>query len=189
MKQTFARRSIPPLVSAAAALLVAAVPAVADNAKIKKASFTALLGITEALGPPISCTAAQAATGQAVTGTINGSGLSSFGPVTLTSQDCIVFNTPTSTTFKSVDAVLWTTSGEQINVAYCGTGTMAQPTGPLVLSGRYQFTGGSGPFKKASGCGNLYGIEDLSPLGYGQPARGFVALSEGTCSATGPECP
>lgn len=174
MEPTIAPRLPSALVAAVSALLVAASAPVtaADNAKLhRQPPFGAGLMITEYVTPTpgTSCSAV---------GAISGWGLSTFGLVSLASQDCIVYHSATSFTFNnSSSVVLQTMGGDQIHAAYGGTATV-QPDGKsLVLSGSYRLTGGTGAFRNASGCGTLHGSEDIST----PPARGFVVLIEGAC--------
>src|SRR5690349_4093615 len=105
MKPSFAQRSLLSVVSAAAVALASTAPAAAaDNAKGRQVPFTAALGIIETGAPGTSSSCA-------LIGSISGAGLSSFGPVSLNSQDCIntdgtVFN------FSSDNAVLQTAGGD-----------------------------------------------------------------------------
>lgn len=167
-----------PLLSVLSAAAVLLALTAADNAKAKQAPFTAALTITETLtrtGSPC-----------VMVGTINGSGLSSFGPVTLNSQDCIITDGVTYN-FSSDNAVLQTAGGDTVTATYSGTGAVDPTTGALVLTGAYQFKKGTatGVFKKTSGCGNLYVVEQFiftPPDPVPTQAQGFVVLTEGTCS-------
>lgn len=168
MKLAISWRSLSSLVPAAAVLLATSTSAAAAG-NITQLPFAAGLAISEYVMPTPGTPCSASAT-------ISGSGASTFGLLSFTSQDCIVFTSATSSTFSSSGAVLQTLSGDQIHVVYGGT-AVSQAGGPLVLSGTYRFTGGTGAFKNASGCGKLHGVEDIST----NPGRGFVVLTEGIC--------
>jgi hypothetical protein len=99
-----------------------------------------------------------------MTGKVSGaSTVSSLGPLTLASSDCINPVTQTSFVFVSDDVVLTTAGGDQIWAAYGGT--LSATTGQI--QGTYLIFGGTGRYKRAKGVGTISGLEDIS-AGAGQ---------------------
>ncbi len=97
-------------------------------------------------------------------GDISGIGLATrLGKVALDSSDCInpTDQTFTAFSFFSSHVVLTVVAnGDQIFATYSGTLTFEGTVG--VITGGYQFVGGTGRYLQASGAGAVQGVEDLS---------------------------
>ena len=98
-----------------------------------------------------------------------------MGRVSFSAHDCINF-LPTGAsafqTYQGTNAVLTSSSGDQLFATYTGTAT-PQAGGALLLSGTFSFKGGTGRFAGAKGTGTLNGLEDIST----KPPTGVLWLS------------
>jgi hypothetical protein len=112
-------------------------------------------------------------------GRISGTGLGTtgIGAFTLTSTDCVRaanadFRPPY--TFSSKLFKLTTRDGDEIVASYSGTADLDPTTSLLVLDGTFEFTSGTGKYRKVRGGGTLVGAEDIRGF---PTARGFVTLT------------
>ena len=120
--------------------------------------FKATIAITEVIGPSNTCF---------LEGDISGTGLATqLGRVTLDSSDCINPANPTGTAFffssNHVDLTV-VANGDHIFATYYGTLTFEGTVG--VITGRYEFVGGTGRYSQASGEGTVQGVEDITGKG------------------------
>ncbi len=167
--------------AAALAICVAVALPSAAVADTRLLPFTAAAQISEQLDFNVdaSCLPASPGTESTALGRISGAGLGStgIGAFTLASVDCVraanpFFQPPYS--FSSQVFRLTTSSGDQIVASYSGSAVLDPSTMLLVLDGSFQFTSGTGRFKKVRGSGRLVGAEDISGF---PAARGFVTLT------------
>jgi hypothetical protein len=112
-------------------------------------------------------------------GRISGAGLGStgIGTFTLTSLDCVRAANPffqPPYTFSSKSFKLTTRDGDEIVASYSGTADLDPTTFLLVLNGTFEFTGGTGKYRKVRGGGTLVGAEDIRGF---PTAKGFVTLT------------
>jgi len=98
-----------------------------------------------------------------LTGDITGQGLGTgLGVLKLVSHDCINPALPdfSQLSFASdPQLVLTAANGNKIFATYKGTFTIEGTVG--VINGQYQIIGGTGRFTKATGTGNVAGVEDM----------------------------
>lgn len=168
-------------VAVAAAGLVALVVPLATAAAEKFEEFAAAAQIVEGLDFNVDsdCQPAYPGTESTAMGRISGSGLGTtgIGAFTLSSLDCVRAANPyfqPPYTFSSKSFRLTTANGDEIVATYRGTAVLDPATSLLVLNGTFEFTGGTGKFKKVQGGGSLVGAEDISGF---PAARGFVTLT------------
>ena len=112
-------------------------------------------------------------------GRISGTGLGTtgIGAFTLSSLDCVRAASPDFQppyTFSSKSFRLTTRNGDEIIATYSGTAMLDPATFLLVLNGTFEFTSGTGKYRKIKGGGSLFGAEDISGF---PAARGFVTLT------------
>lgn len=126
-----------------------------------------------------SCQPASPGAESTALGRINGSGLATagIGAFTVSTVDCVraanpFFQPPYA--FSSRSLKLTTKDGDEIVASYSGTATLDPATFLLVLKGSFEFTGGTGKYKKVRGGGSLVGAEDISGF---PTARGFVTFT------------
>ena len=164
---------------AAVGLVAMAVP-LAATAADKFEKFAAAAQIVEVLDFNVdsSCHPASPGTESTAMGRISGSGLGTtgIGAFTLSSVDCVRaanpnFQPPYAFSSKSLKL---TTSNGDIVATYSGTAVLDPATFLLVLNGTFEFTGGTGMYKRVQGGGSLVGAEDISNF---PAARGFVTLT------------
>ena len=146
--------------------------------------FVAGAQISERLVPggDVGCLPKSPGTDSTAIGTIEGSGLATMGigKFTLTSVDCVRASNPyflPPYAFSSRSFKLRTQDGDEIVASYNGTATLDPVTLLLELDGSFEFTGGTGKYRNVRGSGRLIGVEDMSGVASGQPARGFVTMT------------
>lgn len=172
-----ARRSLTVYALCAAALASVAADAIAKDL-LEPLAATAQ--ITETLvvpSPDGACQPTAEHPGLTATGKIAGQGLGApIGGFAITSIDCIRSDIPGQFlppfAFSSSTLTLTARNGDQLVARYSGTGTLS-PLGLLILTGRFEITGGTGAFGGARGSGSLSGVENVIT----QPPSGFVTLS------------
>lgn len=157
-----------------------AVPLAAAAAD-KFEKFAAAAQIVEGLDFNVdsNCQPASPGTESTAMGRISGSGLGTtgIGAFTLSSLDCVRAANPyfqPPYTFSSKSFRLTTSKGDEIVATYRGTAVLDPATFLLVLNGTFEFTAGTGKYKKVQGGGSLVGAEDISGF---PAARGFVTLT------------
>jgi len=160
---------------------VALVMSLAATGAEKFEKFVATAQIVEVLDFNVdsSCQPASPGSESTAFGRISGSGLGTtgIGAFTLSSLDCVraanpYFQPPYN--FSSKSLKLTTSYGDDIVATYSGTAVLDPATFLLVLNGTFEFTGGTGKYKKVQGGGSLVGAEDISKF---PTARGFVTLT------------
>lgn len=114
-----------------------------------------------------SCQPASPNTESTAMGRISGSGLGTtgLGAFTISSLDCVRAASPNFQppfVFSSTSLKLTTSNGDEIVATYSGTALLDPVTFLLVLNGTFEFTGGTGKYKKVRGSGSLVGAEDIS---------------------------
>jgi hypothetical protein len=115
--------------------------------------FKATIAITELIQPPDTDPCFRV-------GVISGTGLvTHLGKVTVVSRDCINPISETEFAFSSNQLVITAANGDQIFATYTGTLTFEGTVG--VITGGYQFVGGTGRFSQATGAGAVQGVEDI----------------------------
>lgn len=162
----FVRRS-----ALALTLAVTAQAASADSTTVLP--FNATLSITE----QVAFTGGAPCFG---IGSLQGTGTSTVGAISGSSQDCInpvgVFD-PNAPSFQFVSTppgvVLKTAGGDQLFALYAGTLTY-RAGAPHLLNGFFIVTGGTGRFKDAIGGGTLTGQETIDPVGNGAGQVSFT---------------
>lgn len=180
MKKLVVLNHVRAVAVAAAGLIALAVP-LATAAADKFEKFAAAAQIVEGLDFNVDNTCQPSSHGNESTamGRISGSGLGTtgIGAFTLSSLDCVraanaYFQPPY--TFSSKSFTLTTGNGDEIVATYRGTAVLDPATSLLVLNGTFEFTAGTGTYKKVKGGGSLIGVEDISGF---PAARGFVTFT------------
>lgn len=177
VKKLFVLNGARAMVVATAGWVSLAVPLVATAAE----KFMAAAQIVEVMDFNVdsSCLAASPGTESTAMGRISGSGLGTggIGTFAISSVDCVRATNPyfqPPYTFGSKLLKFTTSSGDEIVATYSGTAVLDPATFLLVLNGTFEFTGGTGKYKKVRGGGFLVGAEDISKF---PAARGFVTLT------------
>ena len=179
MKKQVDLKFVRAMAVAAVGLSAMAVP-LAATAADKFEKFAAAAQIVEVLDFSVdsSCQPASPGTESTAMGRISGSGLGTtgIGPFTLSSLDCVRASNPSFQppyVFSSKSLKLTTSNGD-IVATYSGTAVLDPATFLLVLNGTFEFTSGTGMYKKVQGGGSLVGAEDISKF---PAAKGFVTLT------------
>ena len=179
MKKLVDLNRVRALAVAAVGLVAIAVP-LAATAADKFEKFAAAAQIVEVLDFNFdsNCQPASPGIESTAMGRISGSGLGTtgIGAFTLSSLDCLRaanFNFQPPYAFSSKSLKLTTSNGD-IFATYSGTAVLDPATFLLVLNGTFEFTGGTGMYKRVQGRGSLVGAEDISNFA---AAKGFVTLT------------
>ena len=180
MKKLVVLNRVRVIAVAAVGLMALTVPLAAAAAD-KFEKFAATAQIVEVLDFNVdsSCQPASPGTESSAMGRISGTGLGTtgIGAFTLSSLDCVRAASPDFQppyTFSSKSFRLTTRNGDEIIATYSGTAMLDPATFLLVLNGTFEFTSGTGKYRKIKGGGSLFGAEDISGF---PAARGFVTLT------------
>jgi hypothetical protein len=94
-----------------------------------------------------------------------GSGrLAHLGKTTLTAHETVIFTSPMTTRIVGGSATLTAANGDQLFLAYSGTGALIE--GKLQDSLSYVITGGTGRFARATGSGTAHSTTELATLAF-----------------------
>ena len=179
MKNLIELKRVRAMSVAAMGLVAMAVP-LAVTAADKFEKFAAAAQIVEVLDFNVdsSCQPASPGTESTAMGRISGSGLGTtgIGEFKLSSLDCLrAANTNFQPPYAFSSKLLkLTTSNGDIVATYSGTALLDPATFLLLLHGTFEFTGGTGMYKRVQGGGSLVGAEDISNF---PAARGFVTFT------------